>query len=85
MKLIIIERFLKDAIDETLVTLKRDGWQTLITVREEDKRIIVMQSVDKDTINGFSVLITTPENAVFANLMGQLKPESIALLADSFN
>ena len=73
------------AIDESLVTLKQDGWQTLITVREDEKRIIVMQSTDAELITGFSILVSTPENAVFVNLIGQLNPESIALLAESLN
>lgn len=78
-------KIFEKAIDESLVTLKQDGWQTLITAREEEKRVVIMQAGDAELITGFSILISTPENAVFVNLMGQLNPESIALLAKNLN
>jgi hypothetical protein len=35
-------------------------------------------------ISGLAVLVNTPENAVFMNLVGQISPESIALIAEGF-
>ena len=75
----------EQAIDDSIATLRQDDWQTLLKVREDDKRVVVMQSGDEGLISGLSVLASTPENAVFINLVGQLDPESIALIADSFN
>lgn len=71
------------AIDASVISLKRDDWQTLLSVREHDKHIVVMQSADEDIISGLSVLVSTPENAVFMNLVGRLNPESIAIIAES--
>ncbi len=70
------------AIDDSIVTLKQDNWQTLISVQEDDDRLVVMQAGDDDLIEGLSVLASTPENAVFINLVGQISPESIAAIAD---
>lgn len=70
------------AIDDSIVSLKQEDWQTLLKVREDDKRIVVMQAGNEDLISGFSVLASTPENAVFINLVGQLNPESIAKIAE---
>ena len=75
----------EQAIDASMKTLKQDNWQTLMTVREESNRVVVMQSGEEGIISGLSVLVSTPENAVFINLMGQINPESIALIADSIN
>ena len=73
------------AIDDSLVSLKQQDWQTLLSVREDEKRIVVMQAGDEGLISGLSVLASTPENAVFINLMGQLNPESIAAIAEGFD
>jgi hypothetical protein len=74
----------EQAIDDSIASLKQDDWQTVISVREDEQHIVVMQSGDEGMISGFSVLVSTPENAVFMNLVGQLDPESIALIAESF-
>jgi hypothetical protein len=73
------------AIDDSIVSLSQANWQTLLKVREDNKRIVVMQSADKGLISGLSVLVSTPENAVFMNLVGQIDPDSIATIANDFN
>ena len=75
----------EQAINDSIVSLKQQDWQTLLSVREDDKHIVVMQAEDKGLISGLSVLVSTPENAVFMNLVGQLNPESIALIAEGFD
>jgi hypothetical protein len=73
------------AIDEAIVTLKNGDWQTLLSLREDDKRIVVMHVGDQDLISGVSVLGSTPENAFFINLVGHLNPESMAIILESIN
>jgi hypothetical protein len=75
----------EQAIDDSIVTLREDGWLTLLSVREDNKRIVVMQAEDKGLISGVSVLAITPENAIFVNLVGQLTPESIAIIAEGLD
>jgi hypothetical protein len=73
------------AIDDAIATLEQGNWQTLLRVREEQNRIVVMQEGDDDMISGLSVLASTSENAFFINLVGQLTPESIAIIAESIS
>ena len=75
----------EQAIDDSMVSLRQDDWQTLLTAREDNKRIVVMQSGDDGLISGLAVLVSTPEEAVFLNLVGHIDPESIATIADSLN
>jgi hypothetical protein len=75
----------EQAIDDSIVTLREDGWLTLLSVREDNKRVVVMQAEDKGLISGVSVLAITPENAIFVNLVGQLTPESIAIIAEGLD
>ncbi|MFT7528081.1 MAG: hypothetical protein ACI9LY_003241 [Arenicella sp.] len=75
----------EQAIDDSIASLKQKNWQTLLSVQEDDKHIVVMQAEDEGLISGLSVLLSTPENAFFMNLVGQLNPQSIALIAESFD
>ena len=73
------------AIDESVATLKQKDWQTILRVREDGEHVVIMKSGNDDSISGVSVLASTPENAVFINLMGHIDPESIAIIATSWN
>ena len=75
----------EQAIDDSIVSLRQADWQTIIKVREDQKRIVVMQAENAGVISGFTLLASTPENAFFVNLMGQLNSESIAAIADSLD
>jgi len=72
-------------IDKAIVTLKKGGWKTSFSLREGDKRIVVMHVGEEDLISGLSVLGSTPEDAFFVNLMGRLAPESISKIIESLN
>lgn len=72
-------------IDKAIVSLKQGGWKTSVSLREDDKRIVVMHFGDEDLISGLSVLGSTPEDAFFINLVGRLTPESIAKIVESLN
>jgi hypothetical protein len=75
----------EQAIDDSIASLKQKNWQMVLSVQEDDKHIVVMQAEDEGLISGLSVLLSTPENAFFMNLVGQLNPQSIALIAESFD
>ena len=66
------------AISETAAALKQKQWQTLMTVRDEEEHIVVLQYLDQDQIAGLSIMASTPEKALFLNLIGPFNPESIA-------
>ena len=66
------------AISESLASLKGQGWQTLVKVREDDEHVVVMQSTQYEKVIGLSILASTPDKAVFLNLIGPFDPERIA-------
>lgn len=71
------------AINESVSMLKQAGWQTLVTVKEADERVVIMQAGEDELIVGLSVLVVNPEEAVFVNIVGELKPDDVVMLADS--
>lgn len=73
------------AIDDSIMSLIQQDWQILVRLREHEEHIVIMQSAEAGLIRGLSILASTPENAVFINLVGQLSPESISEIADNLN
>jgi predicted methyltransferase len=73
------------SIDQAIVTLKQGDWRTLLSLREDDKRIVIMQAGSDDLISGLSVLGSTPESAFFINLVGHLTSKSMAKIAESLD
>ncbi|NND83505.1 MAG: DUF4252 domain-containing protein [Gammaproteobacteria bacterium] len=73
---------IEQAIDDSVATLQRDNWQTILKVRETDQRIVLMQSETDGVVQGLSLFARNDENAVFVNLMGAIDPQSIATIAN---
>ncbi len=69
------------AISETVAQLKNKNWQTLMTVRDDEEHIVVMQYGDEKTIAGLSIMASTPEKALFLNLIGPFDVDAIAAVA----
>ena len=73
------------AIAESIASLTTKGWQALMTVRDGDERIVVMQYGTDDEIEGLSIMVSVPDNAVFLNLIGPFDPRAIAETASKMN
>lgn len=73
------------AIDDSVATLTRENWETIIKVNETDERVVIMQSVKEELITGLAVLVSTSEEAIFINLIGPLNPESIVAFAENIS
>ena len=67
-----------DFITESVTALKQESWQTLVRARDGNERIVAMQYGDETQIEGLSIMASTPDTALFLNLIGPFNPESIA-------
>lgn len=74
-----------NAITDTVTALKLKSWQTLMTVRDGDEQVVVLQYGDNNKIEGLSIMVSTPENAVFLNLIGPFDPSEIVETANQMN
>jgi hypothetical protein len=62
------------------------GWERIVTVREKDQDVSVYLKVNDSTIQGVTaVVLDGKQNAVFANVVGDIKPEQLAVLGDKFH
>lgn len=68
--------------------LKADSWETLVTVNdyEEDKNVRIFSKSTDDIIDGFVVMVVSPEKeggqAVFVNIVGSIDPNQIAMITE---
>lgn len=74
-----------NAIVDSVAALKLKSWKTLMTVRDGNEQIVVLQYGDDDKIEGLSIMVSTPENAVFLNLIGPFDPSVIVETANQIN
>jgi len=67
--------------------LSGDGWQRVVMVQEKDQDVNVYLKLDSGgAIQGVTaVIIDGKDQAVFANVVGSIKPEQLAMLGDQFN
>lgn len=72
-----------DSIRDSLVS---KGWQKVVTVRESKDHVsIYMKSGADDTIEGITLTVLGKDGeAVFLNVVGNIQPEQLALVADEF-
>ncbi len=64
-------------VDESADQLSHSGWERLVTVKQNDEHVAVMVKMDDDEIQGMVVLVAEPEEAVFINVIGNIKPEAL--------
>src|ERR1044071_540828 len=64
--------------------LDSKGWERVVTAQKDDQDVgIYLKTKGKDTVQGVVVLVTEANReAVFVNIVGDIKPEQLALLGD---
>ncbi|HUD47143.1 MAG TPA: DUF4252 domain-containing protein [Candidatus Baltobacteraceae bacterium] len=67
--------------------LSAGGWVRVVTVQEKDQDVSVYLKLDdKGAVQGLTaVVIDGKDDAVFANVVGNIKPEQLAMIGEKFN
>ena len=64
-----------DRISKSGRQLEEKGWDRLVTVNDDDENVLVMVKADDDKISGMAVLVADVDEAVFINMIGNIRPE----------
>jgi hypothetical protein len=78
-------------IDRVSSKLKKDKWETLVTVNnnEENQKVRIFSKSTSNVIDGVVVMVVSPEKeggeAVFINIVGQIDPEQIGKVAKTLD
>jgi hypothetical protein len=64
--------------------LDSKGWERIVTVQQQDQKVSVyLKTLNKDTVQGLVVMVMDgKDNAVFVNVVGDIKPEKLAMLGE---
>ncbi len=67
--------------------LNQKGWERLVMARNQGQDVSVyVKTQDKDTVQGLVVIAVDASNqAVFVNIVGDIKPDKLAMLGDKLN
>ncbi len=67
--------------------LSGTGWEPVVTVQEKDQDVSVYLKLDeKGVVQGLTaVVIDGKDEAVFANVVGTIKPEQLAMIGERLN
>ncbi len=63
------------------------GWQRIVSAQQQGKAAnIYLKMTDKGAVQGLVAMVMDgKEHAVFANIVGEIKPEQISMLADKLH
>lgn len=81
-----IEKAFMSAGSETTAKLDKSGWERVVRVRERDERVDIYfkPSAKSDFIEGV-LIIAVDDEAVFVNIVGEMRPEDVARISEHFN
>ena len=73
------ERLTQHYLDQ----LKREKWELVAQVKQEEEKIQVRLLLDEDTVYGIFVALANPEEVVVVNIVGEIAPERISDLLEN--
>jgi hypothetical protein len=78
---------IQNRIKKVRKDLDGKNWERIVTVQEKDQEVgIYLKMNDTGAIQGFVALVTEGnQQAVFVNIVGDIKPEQIALLGEKLH
>lgn len=76
---------LEEKVSELAKNLQKDGWVTVVRVREDEEAVNILLKTVKDSIAGLVVLVVEPEQAVFVNIAGELDLALLGKLGHGLN
>ena len=81
----------RDMMDDTASTLRGEGWDNIVKVRERGERVNVFVKFEGDQrtqentfLSGLTVLVYEEDKATFVNVVGRFRLEDIAKVGQHF-
>ena len=78
---------IQERVENIRGQLDKSGWEQLVTVQNgKDNVRVSMKTKGDEVVEGLVVtVINDDKQAVFVNIVGNIKPDKIAMLAEKFN
>ena len=65
--------------------LSQRGWESVVTVNSDDEQVRIFMKINGEVIEGITVMALDEGEAVFVNVIGNLRPDELAQVMDNFD
>ncbi len=74
-----------DLVRNVASNLASSGWESVVSVNSADEQVRIFMKMNKDVIEGITVMAVEPHEAAFINVIGFLDPLELGRLMDQFD
>ncbi len=65
--------------------LSQQGWESVVTVNSDDEQVRIFMKFNGENVEGITVMALEEDEAVFVNVIGDLKPDELSKVMDNFD
>lgn len=76
---------IKIIINDVSKKLKSKNWENVVSVKDKKDYVEIFTQIDKDKFSGFVIMAVNGKEAVFVNVVGDIRPEQLEKLSGKFN
>ena len=74
-----------DLVKDISGKLSSTGWESVVTVNSDDEQVRVFMKINDQTVDGITVMAIEQDEAVFINVIGNIKPSELERVMDNFD
>ena len=74
-----------DLVKDVSANLSSRGWESVVTVNSEDEQVRIFMKINKDRVEGITVMAVEETEAVFVNVIGSINPEELGKVMENFD
>jgi len=74
-----------DLVKNISANLSGRGWESVVTVNSNDEQVRIFMKIADDHVQGITVMALEEDEAVFVNVIGDLKPSELEKVMDNFD
>ncbi|MEE8496065.1 MAG: DUF4252 domain-containing protein [Xanthomonadales bacterium] len=65
--------------------LSQQGWESVVTINSDDELVRIFMKFNGDNVEGITVMALEEGEAVFVNVIGDLKPDELGKVMENFD
>jgi hypothetical protein len=74
-----------DYVRNVSAKLGEKGWESVVTVNSDDEQVRIFMKFNGDNVEGITVMALEDDEAVFVNVIGDLKPDELGEVMEKFD
>jgi hypothetical protein len=74
-----------DYVKAISAKLSQQGWESVVTVNSDDEQVRVFMKFNGQNVEGITVMAMESDEAVFVNVIGDLKPDELGKVMENFD